>query len=214
MKMLSFKKLSRPIRTGCWLLIFLVALFLIYAAFEFPLLGARMAFRQAEKDHMVGPGSILATFRQEGTSTRQVTVAETDTLYLIHSYQTPYCHQLKICEKTDSMAIYLIPVGRYGYSMVYGSFDQLGLVLFDNCPEAEQVAVTFEYMYNQQMRSFTVGTQRTYDKFFVLTDFRSDSSLDILSDHFNGYDVGQITVTVELYDAQGELVRTEQVIQS
>ncbi|MBP3477870.1 MAG: hypothetical protein J6K03_00105 [Oscillospiraceae bacterium] len=212
MKKLSFKKLSRPVRTGCWLLLFLVALFLIYAAFEFPLLGARMAFRQAEKDHMVGPSEIIDSFRQQGAASRQVTVAETEDLYLIHSYQTPYCHELRIYEKSDSPSIHWIPEGRYGSSFIYGGFDQLGLVLFDHCPEAAQVSVTFAYMYEEKMQSLTIGTQRTYDKFFVLTDFGANSNaLDVLSDHFKGNGRVPVTVTVQFYDAQGALIRTEQL---
>lgn len=220
MKKHSRKNLPRPVRTCCWLILLCLAILLVYAAFDFPLLTARMAFRQAEKDQMVGPGNILATFRQEGTSARQVTVAETDTLYLIHSYQTPYCHQLNIYEKTDSMAFCYIPEGRYGYSFVYGSFDQLGLVLFDHCPEAEQVSVEFRFMYDDQISSVTANSRRAYADFFVLTDFRVDagfsSALDALGDYFDEHSVNMINddiaVTVQFYDAQGTTIRTEQTI--
>lgn len=192
---------------------------MVYAAFEFPLLGARMAFRQAEKDHMVGPGEVIAAFRQQGAASRQVTVAQTEELYLIHSYQTPYCHELSIFEKSDSPSIHVIPEGRYGDSFLYGSFDQLGLVLFDQCPQAQRVSVAFNFLYGNSPVVITSEAHRVHDDIFVLTVFNLDTgstyALDALSDYFfdrwNGWVDGNMNVTVQLYDEQDTLIRTERI---
>ena len=230
MKLKNWKR-----KTIILLLIIPVILILTYHAIGSPVLTAEQSFRRAEKEHALGPATILGTESiitdDYGYHYDTLIVAETKYGAMLYCTELNKQDRLYYREKTGPLTVMALPNG--GWSWLINEPRQLNVILFDDYPEAVRAELEIKVEWAKDFYGFTpdgvyyhyqLNAERTADGYFrfVHTIYGSDYidndnvAMRILTDISCKRQVGEayfleleIPVYLRLYDSNGNLVTEE-----
>ena len=196
---------------------------LIYFLLGSPPLNTRMAFRKAERGNMVGPSKILAEF-SGNTINAHVIIAETDYEYIIfrsNSSSLNYDRFYNPIKENESVYPFWAykKEGKMILTSLPNSSSGVHLILFDLAPNAIRAELESYIPYEKNdlvlTEQITAEATREYGQFFIFS-FNPKAGISSpiyeLQRLCTSYRTDKPIVTIRLYDAQGNLIRTEKVV--
>ena len=214
--------IPRPIMATLYLLAFICLIATIYFLLGSPPLSSRMAFRKAERGNMVGPSKIIAEFSGNTIGTNAI-VAETDHEYIIFrsdpsnlNYDRFY-NPIKENESVYPFWTYKKD-GKMILTTLPNSASGVHLILFDLEPKAVRAELESYIPYEKNdvvlTEQVTAEAMRENNHFFIFS-FKpkagNPSPLYELQRLCTNYRTDKPIVTIRLYDAQDNLIRTEKI---
>lgn len=225
-------------RTIIVLLIIPIILTLAYYVMGAPVLTAEQSFRRAEKEHALGPATILGMESiltdDYGYHYDTLIVAETKYGAMLYCTELNTQDRLFYREKSGPFTVMALPNG--GWSWLIDEPRQLNVVLFDDHPEAVRAELELIVDWPYDFHGFTpegvfyhyrLNAERTADGYFhfVHTIYGSDYidndnvAMRILTDILSKQDGGEeyywdleIPANIQLYDGNGHLIIEESTI--
>ena len=218
---------SRPVKAVIFLLLALMMVLTVYIGLGSPPLDVEMAFRRAERAHMVGPSTILGEFSNGLAYPSCVIVAETKNSHILYvdqrqplGYRRFYTNPKE--GELDNYTFRAYP--KTGHAALYNvsttANSPLQLVLFDRNPNAVRAEMEAEltFLYREEVCTMRIQTAsvRENGKFFLISLSKPQGSseqwyraMDQLISRSINTSENQTEITVRLYDAQGDLIATE-----
>lgn len=217
---------SRPVKAIAYLLLALLLVLTIYIGLGSPPQTVEMAFRRAERAHMVGPGTILGKFSNGQQYPRSVIIAETEDSHILYvdqrqplGYRRFYANPKE--GQIDNYTLRAYP--KTGLAVLYTvsttNASPVQLVLFDRNSKAvrAEMETTVTFLYRDDLCTMDIRAEsvREYNRFFLFSLSKPQGSTEqwyyAMAQLIRRYrEPGASTpeVTIRLYDAQGDLIET------
>jgi len=219
-------QLSRPVKILCTILLVICFGLLTYLALGAPPLTPMMGFRRAERANMVGPSQILDELtvkkyiyfvnRQPNRTKFPVVIAESQDCDIVYNFRSD---TFSAYPKTQAPALYCVNIGSPEIDQTRtGTTVPLPLILFDRNEQAVRAEIEFRLLIDGILnKRFRQSALRQYNGFFYFeiipesyNEAQSLASLQKLC--FDYDDAGKPSITVRLYDKNGQLLSTETIL--
>lgn len=218
-----WSRLSYPWKITIYLLVILLLAFLLYFFAGCPPVSETHRYYRAARDHMVGPGTVLAHLELEQMDYTDLVIAEDDEnvmLYITHEYDA-HPAELACREKTGDLTVLAAPCYRGG--IWSNAVDQhLPVFLFDDYPDAvrAELDVMLSVRYGGQVfeKTYALEAEREYEGFFRFDIFAHNSDglkaegyalhtfSNLSSNALTSHMGLTVPVTVRLYDQADQLI--------
>lgn len=201
-------------KIGIWLLIFLLSLGVIFALTGSPDMTAEMAFRMKEKQNLIGPASIMDVidFTDDRYDHLLVGCSEYGYTFFEWNDYDPEDGALTYQPKSEGATIYCT---KYSYNAMNYGQGYLPIFAFTDRPAfTARLVLTTEQ--DGEAVSYPLAAQRNGAGYFLFTwptdDLRSRDFWmvqQMITGEYSNYVLdGTVKATLELYDANGELMET------
>ena len=218
----SRNRIPRPIKATLYLFLLLSLILLIYFILGSPPLTKRMAFRKAERGNMVGPSKIIAEY-----SGGNVVVAETDYEYIIFNNNSDSLNYDRFYNPIkENESVYNFHTYKKTENMILANLinyhARLQFLLFDRNSKAVRAElegyICHQYNDTEHTTHILLEASRGLEPFFLFSypdpsilPEQTRSALYELERQCASYRTDKATITVRLYDAQGNLIQTEEI---
>ena len=223
-----WSRLSHWKKVAVYLPAILLLVYLLYVFAGCPPFSETHRYYRAARDHLVGPGTVLAHLELEKMDYTDLILAEDEEnviLYITHDHDFEPA-ELACREKTGDLTVLAAPSYRGGsWSATYDQ--HLPVFLFDDYPEAlraeMELTLSVHYAGEYFSKTYSLKSDRANDGFFQFDIYAHNAEglkaegyalymlSNLSSNTMNAYISTAVPVTVRLYDSNNNLILTRQL---